>query len=127
MEDRNGLHATSYMVSSSPHATSQILHDEALKWLKRLAHHSSLVSAPAFFNKPPYAEAQFLLAELYSKGGGKGSGVEADSEKAFALYVQATKQAHPAAAMKTGWCYEMGVGTKKDPARAGEHHTNRGP
>ncbi|KAI9024217.1 hypothetical protein DFJ74DRAFT_667734 [Hyaloraphidium curvatum] len=98
--------------------TSTLLHAEALRWLKRLAHHASLASAPAFFNRPPHAEAQFLLAELYSKG----SGVEQDAEKAFALYVQATKQAHPAASMKTAWCYETGSGTKKDPARAVFHY-----
>lgn len=112
------------MTSDATRPTSQVLHDEALKWLRRLAHHSSLVSAPSFFNKPPYAEAQFLLAELYAKGSsqtmGKTVGVDADPEKAFALYMQATKQGHPTAAMKTAWCYEMGVGTKKDPARAGK-------
>lgn len=41
-----------------------------------------------------------------------------DHEKAFALYVQASKLSHPASTYRTAVCYEVGAGTKKDSSRA---------
>lgn len=126
---------------------SALLHEEGLKWLKKAAnqvpnvlssshsssnHHNTLShsnSMATFFQKSPahlqaHAEAQFLLAEIYVKGSamtmGEGVGLDVDFEKALSLYVQAAKQGHVTAAMKAGWCYEYGNGTKKDATKAGE-------
>jgi TPR repeat protein len=41
-----------------------------------------------------------------------------DPDRAFALFLQASKQSHPAATYKVALCYELGRGTKKDAARA---------
>jgi TPR repeat protein len=41
-----------------------------------------------------------------------------DHEKAFGLYLQASKQNHPAATYRVAVCYEVGAGTKKDGSKA---------
>jgi TPR repeat protein len=41
-----------------------------------------------------------------------------DHEKAFGLYLQASKQKHPAATYRVAVCYEVGAGTKKDANKA---------
>jgi TPR repeat protein len=41
-----------------------------------------------------------------------------DHDRAFALYVQASKQNHAAAAYRAAVCYEIGAGPRKDYARA---------
>lgn len=41
-----------------------------------------------------------------------------DHEKAFGLYLQASKQNHPDATYRVAVCYEVGAGTKKDANKA---------
>ena len=93
----------------SPMERQKAMHDtltvEAMKWLKRLATHGIC----------PYPDAQFMLAELYGRG---EYGLKVNHGKAFALYCAASKQGHPASTYRVAVCYEMGAGTKKDPARA---------
>lgn len=82
---------------------------EALKLVKRLATQGSGLG------KPAYADAQFFLANCLGHG---ALGLTVDHEKAYNLYVQASKQNHPAATYRTAVCSEVGAGTRRDPARA---------
>lgn len=82
---------------------------EALKLIKRLATQGSGLG------KPAYADAQFFLANCLGHG---ALGLAIDHEKAYNLYVQASKQNHPAATYRTAVCNEVGAGTRRDPARA---------
>jgi uncharacterized protein len=82
---------------------------ESLKLIKRLA------TQGVALGKPAYSEAQFFLANCLSHG---TLGLQMDYEKAYSLYVQASKQNHPSATYRTAVCNEVGAGTKKDPTRA---------
>jgi TPR repeat protein len=81
---------------------------EAQKIVKKLASSSGL-------GKTGYGEAQFYLADCY--GSGK-LGLAVDVDKAFSLYLQGSKQSHPACTYRVAVCYELGAGTKKDNAHA---------
>ncbi|KAG5456183.1 MAG: hypothetical protein BJ554DRAFT_4141 [Olpidium bornovanus] len=82
---------------------------EGLKWIKRLA------SQGIGLGRTAYPEAQFFLANCYGNG---SLGLPVDHDKAFTLYVQASKQSHASATYRTAVCYELGAGTKRDHARA---------
>ncbi|EGG02986.1 uncharacterized protein MELLADRAFT_78701 [Melampsora larici-populina 98AG31] len=82
---------------------------ESLKLIKKLATQGVGVG------KPAYADAQFFLANCLGNG---SLGLQVDHEKAYNLYVQASKQNHPAATYRTAVCNEVGAGTRKDPNRA---------
>ncbi|KAF9349016.1 hypothetical protein BGX26_012628 [Mortierella sp. AD094] len=78
------------------------LFDEAMKLLRKLATNG-------------HAESQHYLAECFASGFAKG---KPDFDKAFPLWVQASKHGHPYAAYRTGRCYDEGLGTRKDNSRA---------
>ncbi|KAI8357726.1 hypothetical protein B0O80DRAFT_384016 [Mortierella sp. GBAus27b] len=82
---------------------------EGLKIIKRLA------TTGMGMGKPAYPEAQFFLANCYGNG---SLGLQIDHDKAFNLYIQASKQNHPAATYRTAVCHELGAGTKRDHTRA---------
>jgi len=82
---------------------------EAVKLVKRLATQGTGLG------KPAYADAQFFLANCLGHG---ALGLAVDHEKAYNLYVQASKQNHPAATYRTAVCNEVGAGTRRDPNRA---------
>ncbi|GAA5900338.1 hypothetical protein JCM8208_005329 [Rhodotorula glutinis] len=82
---------------------------ESLKLIKRLATQGSGLG------KPAYADAQFFLANCLGNG---SLGLQIDHEKAYNLYVQASKQNHSAATYRTAVCNEVGAGTRRDHARA---------
>ncbi|KAK3812423.1 MAG: HCP-like protein [Linnemannia gamsii] len=82
---------------------------EGLKIIKRLA------TTGMGIGKPAYPEAQFFLANCYGNG---SLGLQIDHDKAFNLYIQASKQNHPASTYRTAVCYEIGAGTKRDHSRA---------
>ncbi|KAF9929121.1 hypothetical protein FBU30_001850 [Linnemannia zychae] len=82
---------------------------EGLKIIKRLA------TTGMGLGKPAYPEAQFFLANCYGNG---SLGLQIDHDKAFNLYMQASKQNHPASTYRTAVCYEIGAGTKRDHSRA---------
>ncbi|KAG0357483.1 hypothetical protein BGZ54_000328 [Gamsiella multidivaricata] len=84
-----------------PQARAELF-DEAMKLLRKLATGG-------------HAESQHYLAECYASGFAKG---KPDFDKAFPLWVQASKHGHPDAAYRTGRCYDEGLGTRKDSARA---------
>ncbi|KAJ3018359.1 UNVERIFIED_CONTAM: hypothetical protein HDU68_011203 [Siphonaria sp. JEL0065] len=84
-----------------------ILYAEGLKWVKKLTKAES--------GRAAYPEAMFYLAECYGNG---SLGLSVDHDRAFSLYVQASKQNHPAAAYRAAVCYEVGAGTKKDYNRS---------
>lgn len=77
---------------------------ESLKLVKKLATGTDA-----------YADAQFFLANLYGTG---QLGLQVDHERAYQLYMQASKQNHPAATYRTAVCNEIGAGTRKEPNRA---------
>lgn len=78
---------------------------ETLKVLKKLANGAD----------NGYAEAQFFLANMIGTG---QLGLQVEYEKAYQLYMQASKQNHPAATYRTAVCNELGAGTRKEPNRA---------
>lgn len=82
---------------------------ESLKLIKRLA------TQGLGLGKPAYADAQFFLANCLGNG---SLGLQVDHEKAYNLYVQASKQNHPQATFRTAVCNELGAGTRKDANRA---------
>ncbi|POV96820.1 hypothetical protein PSHT_14930 [Puccinia striiformis] len=82
---------------------------ESLKLIKKLA------TQGVGLGKPPYADAQFFLANCLGNG---SLTLQVDHEKAYNLYVQASKQNHPAATYRTAVCNELGAGTRKDAQRA---------
>lgn len=82
---------------------------DSLKLVKRLA------TTGTGLGKPPYSEAQFFLANCFGNG---SLGLSVDHEKAYNLYVQASKQNHPAATYRTAVCNEVGAGTRRDHHRA---------
>ncbi|GAA5968397.1 hypothetical protein JCM11641_007624 [Rhodosporidiobolus odoratus] len=82
---------------------------ESLKLIKRLA------TQGGGLGKPAYADAQFFLANCLGNG---SLGLQIDHEKAYNLYVQASKQNHSAATYRTAVCNELGAGTRRDHARA---------
>jgi TPR repeat protein len=77
---------------------------ESLRNIKKLAE-----------GKDPYADAQFFLANLYGTG---QLGLQVDHERAYYLYLMASKAGHPAATYRAAVCCELGAGTKRDPGRA---------
>ncbi|WWD21034.1 hypothetical protein CI109_105515 [Kwoniella shandongensis] len=77
---------------------------ESLRNIKKLAE-----------GKEPYPDAQFFLANLYGTG---QLGLGVDHEKAYYLYLMASKLNHPAATYRSAVCNEIGAGTRKDPNRA---------
>ncbi|KAJ3290505.1 hypothetical protein HK104_006726 [Borealophlyctis nickersoniae] len=89
-----------------------VLFAEALKIIKKLASSSGM-------GKSAFPEAQFFLAECYGNG---SIGLSVDHDRAFNLYVQASKQSHPASTFRTAYCYEVGAGTKRDSARALQYY-----
>lgn len=82
---------------------------DSLKLVKRLA------TTGMGLGKPPFADAQFFLANCFGNG---SLGLAVDHEKAYNLYVQASKQNHPAATYRTAVCNEVGAGTRRDHHRA---------
>ena len=77
---------------------------ESLRLVKKLAE-----------GKEPYPDAQFFLANLYGTG---QLGLQVDHEKAYYLYLVASKLNHPAATYRSAVCNEIGAGTRRDPQRA---------
>lgn len=77
---------------------------ESLRNIKKLAE-----------GKEPYADAQFFLANLYGTG---QLGLQVDHEKAYYLYLMASKLNHPAATYRAAVCCELGAGTKRDANRS---------
>ncbi|KAI8885954.1 HCP-like protein [Backusella circina FSU 941] len=61
------------------------------------------------------AEAQYLLGNCYGMG---ALGWPINHQLAFQWYTQASKQDHAEGTYRTAVCYELGLGTSKDGARA---------
>ncbi|CAG8560480.1 11194_t:CDS:2 [Paraglomus occultum] len=64
-----------------------------------------------------HAQSQFYLGDCYANGIGTSKG-KPDFEKAFPLFVHASKHGHPDAAYRAAMCYENGMGCKRDPSKA---------
>lgn len=89
--------------------SAQSLQAEALKYLKKLAYSS------VGLGKAPLPEAQFFLGDCLSEG---KFGLSVDHDRAFNLYLQASKQNHPESTFKAAFGYENGTGTKQDAMRS---------
>ncbi|KAJ3310803.1 hypothetical protein HDV04_004668 [Boothiomyces sp. JEL0838] len=85
-----------------------ILHAEAVRWIKKAA-------SSQFLGKNGLPEALFFLADCYGNG---TLGLTIDHDRAFGYYSQAAKQGHSASIYRTGVCYEVGAGPKRNPERA---------
>lgn len=90
-------------------SSAQALQIEALKHLKKLA------CTNIGLGKTPFPEAQFFLAEALSNG---DYGLSVDHNRAFNLYLQASKQNHAKSAFKVAYSYEHGAGIKQDSVRS---------
>ncbi|KAI8078190.1 uncharacterized protein B0P05DRAFT_571856 [Gilbertella persicaria] len=87
----------------------EVLVLEAQKILKRLALGGGGIGHGTD------GDAQFLLANCYGVG---GLGLPLNRERAFSLYIHASKQNHVESTYRAGVCYEIGIGTRKDYHRA---------
>ncbi|KAI7904120.1 uncharacterized protein BX663DRAFT_504034 [Cokeromyces recurvatus] len=79
--------------------------NEAEKLLKQLAARG-------------HAESQYYLGNLYASGLLNRKKGKNEFDKAFPLFVQATKHHHADAAYRAAKCYEDGLGCRKDYAKA---------
>lgn len=92
-----------YVDNSTPAIAHSGLLREAKQILQKLADRS-------------YPFAQYYLADGYSSGlFSKG---KEDHERAFPLFVAASKHGHAEAGYRAALCYEFGWGTRKDPLKA---------
>ncbi|KAI9812448.1 MAG: hypothetical protein M1827_004679 [Pycnora praestabilis] len=67
-----------------------------------------------------YPFAQYYLADGYASGlFNKG---KEDYDRAFPLFVAASKHGHAEAGYRTALCYEFGWGSRKDPAKAVQYY-----
>ena len=92
-----------YVEKSSAPAIHADMLREARQILQKLADRS-------------YPFAQYYLADGYASGlFSKG---KEDHERAFSLFVAASKHGHVEAGYRAALCYEFGWGTRKDPSKA---------
>jgi TPR repeat protein len=82
-------------------------HDKAIQFLQMAANNGS----------PP---AQFDLAALYNDGSG---GMTTDKVRACQLFEKAADQGHLRAMHNAGYCYQVGIGGKKDENKAIDYYT----
>ena len=89
------------------------LQAEALKYIKKVTQNK--ISNLNEQQKTAVSEGLVFLAECYGSG---ALGVNVDHEKAFSLYLQASKINHPQATYRVAVCNELGAGCKRDSNRA---------
>ncbi len=82
-------------------------HDKAIQFLQLAANNGS----PA---------AQFDLAALYNDG---SVGISVDKVRACQLFQKAADQGYVRAMHNVGYCYQVGIGSKKDDGKAVEYYT----
>ncbi|CEP08059.1 hypothetical protein [Parasitella parasitica] len=68
-----------------------------------------------------HGESQYYLANMYAAGLLSKTG-KPDFDKSFPLFVQSAKHHHPDAAYRTAKCYEDGLGTTKNKAKAVQYY-----
>ncbi|CAG8557628.1 11817_t:CDS:2 [Ambispora gerdemannii] len=78
-----------------------------------------------------HAESQYYLGDCYARGIGTSKS-KPDFDKAFPLFVQASKHSQPeeacrAAAYRAAMCYEHGWGCRKDAAKALKFYRKAAP
>lgn len=92
-----------YVDNSSPATSQAELLREARQILQKLSDRS-------------YPFAQYYLADGYASGlFNKG---KEDWDRAFPLFIAASKHGHAEAGYRAALCYEFGWGSRKDPAKA---------
>ena len=101
-QEAGNLHSTSQSSTEAKPEATDLLH-EARHILQKLSDKS-------------YPFAQYYLADGYASGlFNKG---KPDNDRAFPLFVAASKHGHAEAGYRTALCYEFAWGTRKDPAKA---------
>ena len=68
-----------------------------------------------------YPFAQYYLADGYASGFFSSKDRE-DNERAFPLFVAASKHGHAESGYRAALCYEFGWGTRKDPLKAAQFY-----
>ncbi|KAG1143351.1 hypothetical protein G6F37_007222 [Rhizopus arrhizus] len=94
-------------------AAKPITDDDTTRW-EYLAEAEKLLKQLAARG---HAESQYYLGNLYASGLLSKKGKN-EFDKAFPLFVQATKHHHADAAYRAAKCYEDGLGCRKDSAKA---------
>ncbi|KAI8979206.1 hypothetical protein BDF20DRAFT_974050 [Mycotypha africana] len=95
---------------------------------KRVTIHKYIVEAEKLLKQVAmrgHSEGQYYLANMYAAGLLKINNNNqhvGDFDKAFPLFVQSAKKHHPDAAYRTAKCYEDGLGTRKDKAKAFQYY-----
>ncbi|KAI8149035.1 hypothetical protein BJV82DRAFT_505436 [Fennellomyces sp. T-0311] len=87
--------------------------DEQTRW-EYLAEAEKLLKQ---LSSRGHAESQYYLGNLYASGLLSRKGKN-EFDKAFPLFVQATKHHHADAAYRAAKCYEDGLGCRKDSSKA---------
>ena len=96
-------HESPYGDNATPAASQAELLREARHILQKLSDRS-------------YPFAQYYLADGYASGL-FNKGVE-DNDRAFPLFIAASKHGHAEAGYRAALCYEFGWGSRKDPLKA---------
>ncbi|KAL0078916.1 hypothetical protein F4703DRAFT_1214543 [Phycomyces blakesleeanus] len=96
-------------IKKKDRTVNEVMLKEALRILERLA------TTGQGMGKCADSEAQYILANFLGMG---GLGLKVNHDRAFQLYIQASKQCHPEATYRAAVCYELGLGTRKDTSRA---------
>ncbi|OBZ86587.1 Protein SKT5 [Choanephora cucurbitarum] len=65
-----------------------------------------------------HGQSQYYLANMYAAGSLNQKHHQPEFEKSLPLYLQSAKHHHPDAAFRAARCYEKGLGTRKDKAKA---------
>ncbi|KAF7721016.1 hypothetical protein EC973_005555 [Apophysomyces ossiformis] len=94
-------------------AAKPIKDDDTTRW-EYLAEAEKLLKQLAARG---HAESQYYLGNLYASGLLSRKGKN-EFDKAFPLFVQASKHHHADAAYRAAKCYEDGLGSRKDSAKA---------
>ncbi|KAI8370354.1 uncharacterized protein BYT42DRAFT_581983 [Radiomyces spectabilis] len=94
-------------------AAKSVVDDDVTRW-EYLAEAEKLLKQLAARG---HAESQYYLGNLYASGLLSKKGKN-EFDKAFPLFVQATKHHHADAAYRAAKCYEDALGCRKDSAKA---------
>lgn len=109
---------TAGITSNTMKSSSDVAHNELdfvddsikrNKLVKEVIHWLNYLSAKGF------AEAQYLLGDIYSSGLLLS---KIDNHRSFQLFLDAAKREHPESCYRVACCYESGLGCNKDASKA---------
>ncbi|ORZ18142.1 hypothetical protein BCR42DRAFT_413235 [Absidia repens] len=94
-------------------AAKPVVDDDETRW-EYLAEAEKLLKQ---LSSRGHAESQYYLGNLYASGLLSRKNKN-EFDKAFPLFIQASKHHHPDAAYRAAKCYEDGLGSRKDSSKA---------